>query len=231
MPGLAARPARVVYLLLAGCPFEGLGCCQVWRLAAGPGPLPVAAPASPAMAQARRPLRRGSYPSLRLLALVAYGARTVIDAGFRAEIAIATSAGRDAATVPGADPDRASFTIALNTARDQLVLRRPTRRRQAGLARCCAQYRRTPARQYPLCAIPVAACSRGAHPAIATTGSIEGPCLSGPTRRARQPIAGERQLPAATQPPARGEGLGDVDRDHLGACSDGACAGWCPTAP
>jgi hypothetical protein len=133
-------PARVVvYLLLAGCLFEGLGYCQVWRrLAAGLGGLPVAAPASSAMTQARRrlgpgPLRElffllrgpsphaarwrgllvcaidgtimtvadspanlavyskqrggpcggGSYPTLRLLALVACGTRTVIDAVFR----------------------------------------------------------------------------------------------------------------------------------------------------
>jgi hypothetical protein len=133
-------PARVVvYLLLAGCLFEGLGYPQVWRrLAAGLGGLPVAAPAASAMTQARRrlgpgPLRElflllrgpsphaarwkgllvcaidgtimtvadspanlavyskqrggprggGSYPTLRLLALVACGTRTVIDAVFR----------------------------------------------------------------------------------------------------------------------------------------------------
>jgi hypothetical protein len=133
-------PARVVvYLLLAGCLFEELGYPQVWRrLAAGLGGVPVAAPASSAMTQARRrlgpgPLRElffllrgpsphaarwkgllvcavdgtimtvadspanlavyskqrggpcggGSYPTLRLLALVACGTRSVIDAVFR----------------------------------------------------------------------------------------------------------------------------------------------------
>ena len=133
-------PARVVvYLLLAGCLFEGLGYPQVWRrLAAGLGGLPVATPASSAMTQARRrlgpgPVRElfcllrgpsphaarwkgllvcavdgtimtvadspanlavyskqrggptggGSYPTLRLLALVACGTRTLIDAVFR----------------------------------------------------------------------------------------------------------------------------------------------------
>jgi hypothetical protein len=133
-------PARVVvYLLLAGCLFEELGYPQVWRrLAAGLGGVPVAAPASSAMTQARRrlgpgPLRElffllrgpsphaarwkgllvcavdgtimtvadspanlavyskqrggpcggGSYPTLRLLALVSCGTRSVIDAVFR----------------------------------------------------------------------------------------------------------------------------------------------------
>ena len=58
-------PARVVvYLLLAGCLFEGLGYCQVWRrLAAGLGGLPVAAPASSAMTQARRAWARGRCAS------------------------------------------------------------------------------------------------------------------------------------------------------------------------
>jgi hypothetical protein len=132
-------PARVVvYLLLAGCLFAGLGYSQVWaKLTAGLGGLPVPVPASSAMTQARRRLGRGplralffllrgpspadvrwrgmlacaidgtvmtiagsaanlaldakqrggatggsSYPQLRLLALVACGTRTVIDAVF-----------------------------------------------------------------------------------------------------------------------------------------------------
>jgi Insertion element 4 transposase N-terminal/Transposase DDE domain len=132
-------PSRVVvYLLLAGCLFEGLGYLQVWqRLAAGLGGLRAAGPTASAMSQARRrlgpgPLRElffllrgpspatarwrgwlvcavdgtlltvadspanlavyrkqrggrtggGSYPTLRLLALVSCGTRTVVDAVF-----------------------------------------------------------------------------------------------------------------------------------------------------
>ena len=64
-----ALPARVVvYLLLAGCLFEGLGYCQVWRrLAAGLGGLPVAAPAASAMTQARRRLGPGPLRELFFL--------------------------------------------------------------------------------------------------------------------------------------------------------------------
>lgn len=131
-------PARVVvYLLLAGALFAELGYQQVWgRLIAGLGGLPVARPASSALAQARRrvgtaPLQvlfsmlagpaagaarwRGllvcavdgttmfvpdspanlarygrqagthggsGYPMLRLVAVVACGTRTVVDAVF-----------------------------------------------------------------------------------------------------------------------------------------------------
>ena len=48
-------PARVVvYLLLAGCLFAGLGYRQVWhKLAAGLGSLPVAHPSDNALWQAR----------------------------------------------------------------------------------------------------------------------------------------------------------------------------------
>jgi hypothetical protein len=49
-------PSRVVvYLLLAGCLFSGMGYLQVWqRLVAGLDGLPVAAPTASALAQARR---------------------------------------------------------------------------------------------------------------------------------------------------------------------------------
>jgi hypothetical protein len=135
-------PARVVvYLLLAGCLFAGLGYRQVWhRLVAGLSGIDVADPSEAALTQARRrvgaaPLRAlfdllrgpaattggpvrfrgllvcaidgtvisvadspanltvftkqrggpcggGSYPTLRLLAVLACGTRTVIDAVF-----------------------------------------------------------------------------------------------------------------------------------------------------
>jgi hypothetical protein len=131
-------PSRVVvYLLLAGCLFGEVGYTEVWaKLTSGLVGLPVAAPGSSALAQARRrigaaPLRelfgllagpgsgparwRGllvcaidgtsmfvpdtaanlssyhrqgggngdsGYPMLRLVAVVACGARTVIDAAF-----------------------------------------------------------------------------------------------------------------------------------------------------
>jgi hypothetical protein len=135
-------PARVVvYLLLAGCLFAGLGYRQVWlRLVAGLDGLPVPDPTAAALSQARRrlgpaPLRAlfdllrgpaattagpvrwkgllvcaidgtimsvpdspanldrfvkqrggpcggGSYPTLRLLTVLACGTRTIIDAVF-----------------------------------------------------------------------------------------------------------------------------------------------------
>jgi Insertion element 4 transposase N-terminal/Transposase DDE domain len=135
-------PSRVVvYLLLAGCLFAGLGYRQVWhKLAAGLGSLPVAQPSDNALWQARArlgaaplqwlfdllrgpataitsgPVRWGGllvcaidgttmtvadsprnlaayskqagshggsgYPQLRLVALVACGTRTIIDAVF-----------------------------------------------------------------------------------------------------------------------------------------------------
>ena len=62
-------PARVVvYLLLAGCLFDGLGYSQVWRrLTAGLGGLPFAAPAASAMTQARRRLGPGPLRELFFL--------------------------------------------------------------------------------------------------------------------------------------------------------------------
>ena len=64
-------PSRVVvYLLLAGALFADAGYRQVWgRLVAGLGGLPVAAPTSSALAQARR--RVGAAPLQALLALLA----------------------------------------------------------------------------------------------------------------------------------------------------------------
>jgi hypothetical protein len=63
-------PSRVVvYLLLAGCLFAGLGYVQVWhRLAAGLGGLPVTAPTAAAMTQARR--RLGAAPLRELFFLL-----------------------------------------------------------------------------------------------------------------------------------------------------------------
>jgi hypothetical protein len=59
-------PARVVvYLLLAGCLFAGLGYSQVWhRLTAGLDGLPVTAPTASAMTQARRRLGSGPLRAL-----------------------------------------------------------------------------------------------------------------------------------------------------------------------
>jgi hypothetical protein len=64
-------PSRVVvYLLLAGALFAEAGYRQVWaRLVAGLGGLPVATPASSALAQARR--RVGAAPLQALFALLA----------------------------------------------------------------------------------------------------------------------------------------------------------------
>ncbi|HEX4090257.1 MAG TPA: IS4 family transposase [Trebonia sp.] len=62
-------PSRVVvYLLLAGCLFEGLGYVQVWhRVAAGLGGAPAAVPAASAMTQARRRLGPGPLRELFFL--------------------------------------------------------------------------------------------------------------------------------------------------------------------
>jgi hypothetical protein len=63
-------PARVVvYLLLAGCLFAGLGYAQVWhRLVAGLDGLPAVCPTASAMTQARR--RLGPGPLRELFALL-----------------------------------------------------------------------------------------------------------------------------------------------------------------
>jgi len=73
-------PARVVvYLLLAGCLFAGLGYRQVWhKLAAGLGSLPVAHPSDNALWQARA--RLGAAP-LRWLFDLLRGPATAITAG------------------------------------------------------------------------------------------------------------------------------------------------------
>jgi hypothetical protein len=73
MAGTRVRslPARVVvYLLLAGCLFEGVGYLGVWaKLTAGLDPIAVATPGSSALAQARR--RLGAKPLRLLFGLVA----------------------------------------------------------------------------------------------------------------------------------------------------------------
>src|SRR6201996_304840 len=63
-------PARVaVYLVLAGCLFEGLGYTQVWdRMTAGLAGLPVARPTAGALRQARA--RLGPEPLRALFALL-----------------------------------------------------------------------------------------------------------------------------------------------------------------
>ena len=73
-------PSRVVvYLLLAGCLFAGLGYRQVWhKLAAGLGKLPVASPSDNALWQARA--RLGAAP-LRWLFDLLRGPATAITAG------------------------------------------------------------------------------------------------------------------------------------------------------
>jgi hypothetical protein len=89
-------PSRVVvYLLLAACLFPEVGYRGVWRkLTAGLAGIPTVTPTASGLAQARRrvgvaPLRwlfdllgGTGYPQLRLLALVACGTRTLIDATF-----------------------------------------------------------------------------------------------------------------------------------------------------
>jgi hypothetical protein len=73
-------PSRVVvYLLLAGCLFAGLGYRQVWhKLAAGLGELPVASPSDNALWQARA--RLGAAP-LRWLFDLLRGPATAITSG------------------------------------------------------------------------------------------------------------------------------------------------------
>jgi hypothetical protein len=73
-------PSRVVvYLLLAGCLFAGLGHRQVWhKLAAGLGELPVASPSDNALWQARA--RLGAAP-LRWLFDLLRGPATAITSG------------------------------------------------------------------------------------------------------------------------------------------------------
>jgi hypothetical protein len=73
-------PSRVVvYLLLAGCLFAGLGYRQVWhKLTAGLGGLPVANPSDNALWQARA--RLGAAP-LRWLPDLLRGPATAITAG------------------------------------------------------------------------------------------------------------------------------------------------------
>src|SRR2546429_941934 len=69
----------VVYLLLAGCLFAGLGYRQVWyKLAAGLGKLPVASPSDNALWQARA--RLGAAP-LRWLFDLLRGPATAITSG------------------------------------------------------------------------------------------------------------------------------------------------------
>ena len=77
---LRVLPSRVVvYLLLAGCLFAGLGYRQVWhKLAAGLGSLPVAHPSDNALWQARA--RLGAAP-LRWLFDLLRGPATAITAG------------------------------------------------------------------------------------------------------------------------------------------------------
>ncbi|HJY66584.1 MAG TPA: transposase domain-containing protein, partial [Streptosporangiaceae bacterium] len=77
---LRVLPARVmVYLLLAGCLFAGLGYRQVWhKLTAGLGQLPVASPSDNALWQARA--RLGAAP-LRWLFDLLRGPATAITAG------------------------------------------------------------------------------------------------------------------------------------------------------
>jgi hypothetical protein len=77
---LRVLPSRVVvYLLLAGCLFAGLGYRQVWhKLTAGLGSLPVASPGDNALWQARA--RLGAAP-LRWLFDLLRGPATAITAG------------------------------------------------------------------------------------------------------------------------------------------------------
>jgi hypothetical protein len=77
---LRVLPSRVVvYLLLAGCLFAGLGYRQVWyKLAAGLGKLPVASPSDNALWQARA--RLGAAP-LRWLFDLLRGPATAITSG------------------------------------------------------------------------------------------------------------------------------------------------------
>ena len=77
---LRVLPSRVVvYLLLAGCLFAGLGYRQVWhKLTAGLGELPVASPSDNALWQARA--RLGAAP-LRWLFDLLRGPATAITAG------------------------------------------------------------------------------------------------------------------------------------------------------
>jgi hypothetical protein len=86
----------------------------VWaRLTAGLAGLPVAAPTAGALAQARR--RVGVAPPRWLSGLLRGPAAVVTYQILRTAMADAT------ASVPGTDPARASFTIAWQTARDQLI--------------------------------------------------------------------------------------------------------------
>src|SRR5512142_2536544 len=77
---LRVLPSRVVvYLLLAGCLFAGLGDRQVWhKLTAGLGKLPVANPGGNALWQARA--RLGAAP-LRWLFDLLRGPATAVTAG------------------------------------------------------------------------------------------------------------------------------------------------------
>ncbi|MGW2085215.1 transposase domain-containing protein [Streptomyces sp. NPDC001880] len=111
-------PSRVgVYFLLATCLFPEVGYRLVWdELVGGLAGMPVASPSAEGLRDLRR--RLGTAPMRALFEVLAGQLAWALLSLYQALRAVMVEA---AESVPGTDPDRCCFTVALQTARDQVV--------------------------------------------------------------------------------------------------------------